>query len=54
MMWDSDGGNGISVPEHQSRVEREREIACYLLMVSHSNIAASPLYEVSMCYTAPA
>lgn len=58
MMWDSDGGNGASVPEHRSRVEREREIACYLLMVSRSE--SLPVRKqgsqqvVSVCQNSPA
>jgi len=35
MLWDTENGRVASVPEQQSRLEREREIACYLLMVSH-------------------
>ncbi|CAL8465312.1 g4847 [Coccomyxa elongata] len=45
MMWDSDGGNGSSVPEHRSRLEREREIACYLLMAVYD---ASPLVRAEV------
>lgn len=34
MLWDSENGSSASVPEQRLRVEREREIACYLLLVS--------------------
>ncbi len=44
MMWDTENGGSASVPEHRQRVEREREIACYLLLVSSLAIKPSCLH----------
>lgn len=47
MLWDSENGSSASVPEQRLRVEREREIACYLLLVSSLQQECCPNIHLS-------